>query len=149
MLSGRTLFAGETVSETLAAVLRDELQLDDLPPATPPVVRRLLSRCLEREPKLRLRDIGEARIALTPGPHDGEATAAVRRSSPAKRYGILAAGAALALALGLAAGWLAFGPRSAPVVPIHFTFEAAARWQRGAHRVPGRPGMAVRRAVLA
>src|SRR6266540_7008469 len=64
MLTGRRLFAGETVSDTLAAVLRDEVDLARLPAATPPTVRRLLVRCLERNPRQRLRDIGEARVAL-------------------------------------------------------------------------------------
>jgi len=45
-------------------VMRDEPRLDLLPSATPAVVRALLARCLERDPKRRLRDIGEARIAL-------------------------------------------------------------------------------------
>ena len=64
MLTGRPVFAGNTIPETLAAVMRDEPQFDQLPSATPPVVRALLARCLERDPKRRLRDIGEARIAL-------------------------------------------------------------------------------------
>jgi Tol biopolymer transport system component len=67
MLTGERLFAGETVSDTLAAVLRHDIALDDLPPTTPSGVRLLLARCLDRDPKNRLRDIGEARIALTPG----------------------------------------------------------------------------------
>jgi serine/threonine-protein kinase len=64
MLTGRRLFAGETVSDTLAAVLKSDPDWSALPAATPETVRRLLRRCLERDPKLRLRDIGEARIAL-------------------------------------------------------------------------------------
>ncbi|HET7697089.1 MAG TPA: protein kinase [Vicinamibacterales bacterium] len=64
MLSGRRLFAGDDVSETLAAVLRQPIDWSALPAATPPAVRHLLARCLERDPRKRLRDIGEARIAL-------------------------------------------------------------------------------------
>jgi Tol biopolymer transport system component len=64
-LSGTRLFDGETVSDTLAAVLRQEIDWSALPSSTPPTIRSLLRRCLEREPKKRLRDIGEARIALT------------------------------------------------------------------------------------
>src|SRR6187455_2197682 len=63
MLTGRPLFAGETVTETLAAVMRDAPPLEALPPGTPPPVASVLARCLERDPKRRLRDIGEARIA--------------------------------------------------------------------------------------
>jgi len=64
MLTGRRLFEGETVSDVLAAVLKTEPDWAGLPAATPPAVRRLLGRCLERDPKRRLRDIGEARLAL-------------------------------------------------------------------------------------
>jgi eukaryotic-like serine/threonine-protein kinase len=64
MLTGRTLFAAESVPETLAAVLRADIDLTALPPETPPAVRRMLRRCLERQPKARLRDIGDARMVL-------------------------------------------------------------------------------------
>ena len=65
MLTGRRLFEGESVAETLGAVFRQPIDLEALPPATPPEVRQLVARCLERDPKARLRDIGEARVALT------------------------------------------------------------------------------------
>jgi serine/threonine-protein kinase len=64
MLAGSRLFDGETVSDTLAAVLTRPVEFEALPKATPSSLRRLLARCLERDPKTRLRDIGEARIAL-------------------------------------------------------------------------------------
>jgi Tol biopolymer transport system component len=67
MLTGRRLFEGDTVSDTLAAVLRQEIRLDQLPPATPPAVRRVLARCLERDPRQRLHDIGDARIEIEQG----------------------------------------------------------------------------------
>ena len=57
MLTGRRTFGGETVSETLAAVLRDEAEEDALPADTPVGVRRLLRRCLDRDRQTRLRDI--------------------------------------------------------------------------------------------
>jgi serine/threonine protein kinase len=62
MLSGSRLFTGETISHTLASVLKDKIDFDV--PEAPPPIRRLLVRCLERNPKERLRDIGEARIAI-------------------------------------------------------------------------------------
>jgi hypothetical protein len=64
MLAGKQAFGGETVSDTLAAVIRDEPDWSKLPPTTPPRVRELVRRCLIRDPKQRLRDIGEARIAM-------------------------------------------------------------------------------------
>ncbi len=64
MLVGRKLFEAETLAETLGAIFRQEIDLDELPKTTPPRLRRLIERCLERDPRKRLRDIGEARIAI-------------------------------------------------------------------------------------
>ena len=64
MLTGSRLFKGEDVSDTMAAVLRQPIEFTTLPPATPAAVRTLLARCLERDPRQRLRDIGEARVML-------------------------------------------------------------------------------------
>jgi serine/threonine-protein kinase len=64
MLSGRRAFDGTSSSEILAAVLKDDPPWEALPAGLPPAVVRLLRRCLERDPRQRLRDIGEARIAL-------------------------------------------------------------------------------------
>ena len=64
MLVGQRLFDGETVSDTLAGVLRADLPWDDLPKGTPPALRRLLERCLERDKSRRLQAIAEARITL-------------------------------------------------------------------------------------
>jgi eukaryotic-like serine/threonine-protein kinase len=63
-LTGHRLFGGETVSHTLADVLRGPIDFDKLPRETPPAIRCLLRRCLDRNLKNRLRDIGEARIAI-------------------------------------------------------------------------------------
>ena len=65
MLAGRPLFKAETVSDTLAAVLTHDTDLSALPAGTPPAVRALIRRCLQRDAKLRLRDIGEARVTLS------------------------------------------------------------------------------------
>jgi eukaryotic-like serine/threonine-protein kinase len=64
MLTGRRLFAAEDVAETLAAFLTRDLSLTALPAATPLRLQRLLARCLDRDPRMRLRDIGEARIEI-------------------------------------------------------------------------------------
>ena len=60
MLTGQRLFTGKTVAHVMAKVLDRELDLTVLPATTPPSIRRLLRRCLQREPKRRLRDVGEA-----------------------------------------------------------------------------------------
>ncbi len=64
MLTAERLFTGETASDTMAAVLRADLDFTALPAETPEGVRRLLRRCLERDARRRLRDIGEARVRL-------------------------------------------------------------------------------------
>jgi serine/threonine protein kinase len=64
MLVGRTAFAGDTISDLLAAVLTREPDWTALPATTPASIRRLLARCLEKDPKRRLRDIGDARLEI-------------------------------------------------------------------------------------
>ena len=64
MLTGRPLFGGETISHTLADVLRAPIEFEKLPKQTPAAIRELLRRCLDRDIKNRLQAIGEARIAL-------------------------------------------------------------------------------------
>jgi serine/threonine protein kinase len=65
LLTGRHLYGGgETVTDTLAAVVLKEPDFSALPADTPAYLRRLIERCLRKDPKMRLRDIGEARILL-------------------------------------------------------------------------------------
>jgi serine/threonine-protein kinase len=64
MLSGRRLFSGDSVPETLASVLRNEIDFAALPAGLPREIGLLLRRCLERNPKNRLHDIADARIVL-------------------------------------------------------------------------------------
>ncbi|TFG40341.1 MAG: serine/threonine protein kinase, partial [Candidatus Aminicenantes bacterium] len=76
MLTGHKLFAGETVSHVLASVLKDVVDLDELPESTPPRLRELISRCLQRKPRQRLQAIGDARIVLEDYERDPDAFAA-------------------------------------------------------------------------
>jgi serine/threonine-protein kinase len=64
MLTGRRVFAGDDISITLATVLKSEPDWSALPEATPPSLRRLLSRCLNKNPKDRLQAIGDARVEI-------------------------------------------------------------------------------------
>jgi serine/threonine protein kinase/Tol biopolymer transport system component len=64
MLTGRSPFAGDTLTDTLAKIVEREPEWRTLPPLTPPLVRRLLERCLEKDLKRRLRDIGDASTDL-------------------------------------------------------------------------------------
>jgi len=110
MLTGERLFAGETVSDTLVAVLTHEPDWNTLPAAIPSAVRTLLRRCLERDPKQRLRDIGEARLALTDAtsravPASSEPAAPSTTAAPRRGPAVWAM-VAVAFAAGLLlAGW--------------------------------------------
>ena len=64
MLTGKTLYSGETAAEIVAAVMMKEPTLDALPVKIPPAIRNLLRRCLEKNLKRRLQHIGEARIVI-------------------------------------------------------------------------------------
>jgi serine/threonine protein kinase len=83
MLCGTKLFGGETLAHTLADLLRAEIDWRRLPAATPPAMRELLRRCLERDRRKRLQAIGDARVAIeemlagiaTPIPTDDRSTA--------------------------------------------------------------------------
>jgi eukaryotic-like serine/threonine-protein kinase len=63
-LAGRAPFTGETSSDVMAAILEREPDYTALPAKTPPRVRELLAKCLEKDPARRLRDIGDARLEL-------------------------------------------------------------------------------------
>jgi len=100
LLTGGSPFQEATVSDTLASILRSEPDWDRLPRETPAAVRRLLRRCLDKDPRRRLRDIGEARVALEDalsGEADEAAAPAAARSRPtaARRW----AGIVVAVAL--------------------------------------------------
>jgi eukaryotic-like serine/threonine-protein kinase len=93
MLSGAKPFEGETVTDVLASVVKSEPDWDALPADTPPRTRELLRRCLTKDAKLRLRDIGDARIAIEETISGNDSVAAIydrrvpdgERSSPLQR----------------------------------------------------------------
>jgi eukaryotic-like serine/threonine-protein kinase len=64
MLTGLPAFAGDSVADTIAAVIERDLDWGALPPSTPPGLTRLLRRCVQRDLKRRLRDMGDARLDL-------------------------------------------------------------------------------------
>ncbi len=64
MLTGRMAFAGDTASDILVSILERTPDWAALPGATPPAIRTLIRRCLEKDPRKRLRDIGDARLEL-------------------------------------------------------------------------------------
>jgi hypothetical protein len=115
MLTGHRAFKGDDVTETLASVIKDTPDLSALPTSLPPALRALVERCLERDPRMRLRDIGEARVALErlgdPRFSASPAHAAAAASSSILRQPLpLAIGAALVVVA--AFGWLRRQPAS-------------------------------------
>jgi Tol biopolymer transport system component len=64
MLAGKAAFAGESITETLSAVIREEPNWSLLPADTPPAIARLLARCMKKDAKQRLQSMGDARIAI-------------------------------------------------------------------------------------
>jgi len=129
MLSGRKPFEGETISDVLAAVIKTEPDWAALPESTPPSIQKLIHRCLQKDQRQRLRDIGEARItieetlsgnvetglvpALTETAPGGPRRSPVRRILPWAIAGLLAG----ALISGLAVwNFVAPAPQESPVL---------------------------------
>ena len=132
MLTGSMAFGGETITDTLAAVVRAEPDWSLLPVNTPPAIRSLLQRCLKKDPRQRLQAIGEARIVIeqtlsgsaslgnaraeADGVPDGSRQASIlRRALP---WGI--AGMAI-VALLIAPGILWRASRSAPAATMELS----------------------------
>ena len=111
MLGARAPFQGEDIAETIGAIIHKEPPWTSLPATTPAIVRTVLARCLEKDPKQRFHDIGDVQLALsgafqapvTPGAIGaaGDADAGSRTTRPASR--VWQAAAAL-LALTTVAG---------------------------------------------
>ncbi len=127
MLTGRSIFGGETVTDTLAAVVRAEPDWSALPAATPVPVRRALRRCLQKDPARRLRDAGDVRLEIEEARGGGEPaeTEGVPASTASTRFGrgagILWALAGAVLALIVAWAWPApSGPAGAAGGPVRF-----------------------------
>jgi serine/threonine-protein kinase len=96
MLTGKRAFEGEDVSDTLASVLRSEPNWNALPASASPHTS-LLKRCLEKDGKRRLRDIGDVKLLLEDA---GVASPTASRFVPSKRSSWIAAAAALGLMVG-------------------------------------------------
>jgi serine/threonine protein kinase/Tol biopolymer transport system component len=124
MLTGTRLFAEETASETLAAVLKDEPDWQSLPATTPRRLVELLRRCLQRDPRQRLHDIADGRLdledLLSPGAREVEEVP--RPVVGSMRWRVIC-GVAAGLAAGLlisALWWSARGETPAPVPILSF-----------------------------
>jgi serine/threonine protein kinase len=124
MLSGRPLFSGETLPDTLAQVMTKETDWEELPKNTPVRITRLLKRCLQKDPKTRLQAIGEARIAIDSADPEPSGT----ELSVSKKYLPWTAAALLAmssavLAIGL---WRAARPVARDAIRLNVDLGATA-----------------------
>ena len=101
MLTGKNAFPGQSASDIMAAVIRDEPEWGAVPDSTPPLVRVVLRRCLERDVRQRLRDIGDARLLLDSkdvGFENGATPAVKGRSGRPMLWSAIAAAGVVALA---------------------------------------------------
>src|SRR5688572_252945 len=117
MLSGRRAFNGETTSDVIAAIIERHPDLGKLPSSVPPHLRRVLERCLAKDPKHRARDIADVRVEMD---HVVPPAAATRLSWWRAAAMSLAAVSILTV-LGATAWRWSVSPPSAPE-PIEFTF---------------------------
>ena len=134
MLTGKRLFDAGTVSDTLAHVLMINPEWDELAPQLPAPILRLLRRCLEKDPKLRLQAIGEARIAIDEYLADPDAAVSgpvAIASEPAaipswlKAMPLVAAVLLVGLGVALWAPWRGATPEATPKPVVRFTIPPA------------------------
>ncbi|HEV8393675.1 MAG TPA: protein kinase [Vicinamibacterales bacterium] len=115
LLSGRRAFEGPTSSDVLVAVLEHDPEWSRLPASTPAPLRRLLSRCLTKDPRRRLRDMGDVVLELDEVSNGGDSRGTMAAISPGIRRWWPLAAAIVAMAAG-AAGWLVWGRTPAPAI---------------------------------
>ena len=124
MLTGQRAFDGETVSETLADVMKTDPNWERLPAGVPAVLDNILRRCLQRDPHQRVRDVGDVRLAM-----DGAfETTAITASEPIivsrglwqRPFLLVILGLVVATVAGLA-GWSVRGPEVVRADLMRFT----------------------------
>jgi Tol biopolymer transport system component len=155
MLTGRRTFDGETVSDVMARILEREPDWSALPDSMPERVRRILHRCLEKDPRKRQRDMGDVRLALEEIEEARVSSARAARESGKRRVSVPASRRSLAVAWGVAAlavlsaalSFLLPGARSAEepagVVRFEVTAPPGARMSRGIGHVLSPDGTAL------
>jgi len=115
-LTGKRAFEGETITETMAAILKSDPDYTLLPPEIRPLVSPVLRQCLQKDPSLRLRDIADVRLELrdllAAAPFEAVPVAIIRGT--ARRRRLLWGLATLAVAAIVFAAWVALQPHPAP-----------------------------------
>ncbi len=115
MLAGRPAFIGPTASDTIAKILEREPDWSVLPSTTPPGFRRLLARCLEKDPKRRLHAIADAQFEIDDAIADASRGAPSAR--PSSRVGRWAVAAVVVTAIAATVGWKLWSTRTIKLPP--------------------------------
>ncbi|MBI3447505.1 MAG: serine/threonine-protein kinase [Acidobacteria bacterium] len=145
LLTGRQPFRSDSVTETLASVIMKQPDLGALPAGTPQGVRRIIERCLRKDPNTRLRDIGEARIEIQEilaGRSSAEIGAPALEGTAVSRprpTGLLAAALVTGALLGVAGAWIAMRPappRAARAIRMDMALPADAPLAAGSFLCP-------------
>src|SRR4051812_19733889 len=137
MLTGERVFAGEDVTDYVVAVMTKEPDWTKLPAATPRRLVELLRRCLNKDPRQRLRDVGDAALELATADHAGQALALPLRRRPYGQW----LGVAVAMVVGAMAASMSFrADRPASIGLKHLALPMPARVELVAH---GNQGLAV------
>ena len=117
MLTGRAAFAGETVSEVLGEILKSEPDWQCLPPETPDGIRRVLRRCLQKDPAQRLHHIADARLEIDDAGRETREPREAAGGAGRRRLGLLVPLALVTLVAGAQTVRLWQAARSGPVAP--------------------------------
>jgi hypothetical protein len=143
MLTGRRAFEGDDISVTLASVIKDEVNWDALPADLPQPLRRLLRRCLEKDPRKRLSAIGDARLELDEPeqPAAGETTGVA--APPTVRQSIIARLWPALTAIVVTAGVAALLWPRGPATPDRGTIRLSILSPSGTEMYPDSTGVAI------
>jgi serine/threonine-protein kinase len=117
MLTGRATFAGDTVADTLARVLEREPDWTSLPPGTPDPIRNLLVGCLAKDPRERLRDIGDVRITIDSILSGSSGVSSGVTAAPRPKKEMARLPWAVAAALAIVTVWMALKGTTPPLPP--------------------------------
>jgi serine/threonine protein kinase len=148
-LTGASPYVGETVSDSIAAILQADVDLDRLPVGTPRLVRRVLRRCLARDKDRRYRDIGDVRLELFEA-REGDGEEDLLAEATGGRRAILAwVVAAVALvALVATVAWIGLQPREMPMRLVTDIRSLCApvrrRYRQTVRRLPSSPSAGTR-----
>lgn len=119
MLTGRRLYEGETATETIAQIITQPPNFDALPKDTPAAVRRILRRCLEKDPRNRIQAAGDVRLEIDESRTSPDASEVVVAPSRSRRQSLWPWMVAALLAIvAAAAAWKAFATTPPPAQPV-------------------------------